>query len=69
MSPDFSKDFTLYTFTYDFVYAVVLTQKNELDHEIIISFMSSTFKGEKLNYSAVEKHDFIFFKEVKHFRF
>ena len=51
MSPDFSKEFILYTFTTDFSYAVVLTQKNHEDAEIPISFMSSTFKRDEINYS------------------
>ena len=51
MSPDFSKDFILYMFATEFSYAAVLTQKNHEDAEILISFMSSTFKGVELNYS------------------
>jgi hypothetical protein len=46
MSPDFSKDFTLYTFASDRSYVAVLTQKNNDNNEIPISFMSYAFKGE-----------------------
>jgi hypothetical protein len=46
MSPDFSQDFTLYTFASDRSYVVVLTQKNVESNEIPISFMRSSFKGE-----------------------
>jgi hypothetical protein len=46
MSPDFTKDFTLYTFASDRSYVAVLTQKNNDNNEIPISFMSSSFKGE-----------------------
>ena len=53
MSPYFSKDFILYTFANDFYYASVLTQKNQEDTEIPISFMISTFKGVEINYSKV----------------
>jgi hypothetical protein len=45
MSPDFSQDFTLYTFASDRSYVVVLTQKNAESDEIPIAFMSSYFKG------------------------
>jgi hypothetical protein len=45
MSPDFDKDFTLYTFALDRSYVVVLTHKNNDNHEIPISFMSFVFKG------------------------
>ena len=41
MSPDFDKDFILYTFSTYFPYVVVLTQKHAEDTEIPISFMSS----------------------------
>jgi hypothetical protein len=50
MSPNFSKYFTLYTFTSDRSYAAVLTQKNDDNNEIPISFMSYSFKGAELNY-------------------
>jgi ribonuclease HI len=45
MSPDFSQDFTLYTFASDRSYAAVLTQKNSENNEVPIAFMSSAFKG------------------------
>jgi len=68
MSPDFSQDFTLYTFTSDRSYAIILTQNNAENNEIPIAFMSSSFKGEELNYLAVEQQAYVIFKEVKHFR-
>jgi hypothetical protein len=68
MSPDFSKDFTLYTFTSDRSYVVVLTQKNDDNNEIPISFMSYAFKGAELKYPTVDQQDFVVFKAVKHFR-
>ena len=45
LSPDFSKDFYLYTFASDLSYAVVLTQKNDQGDEIRILFTSSAFTG------------------------
>ena len=68
MAPYFSKDFILYTIATDFSYAAFLTQKNHEDAEIPISFMSSTFKGAKLNYSQVDKQSYIVYKSVKHYR-
>jgi hypothetical protein len=62
MSPDFSQDFTLYTFAY-----VVLTQKNVESNEIPISFMRSAFRGEELNYPVVDQQTYAIFKAVKHF--
>jgi hypothetical protein len=67
MSPDFSQDFTLYTFASDRSYVVVLTQKNVENNEVPIAFMSSAFKGEKLNYQVVDQKAYAIFKEVNHF--
>jgi hypothetical protein len=53
MSPDFSQDFTLYTFASGRSYVVVLTQKNVERNEIHIIFMRSNLKGVELNYPAV----------------
>jgi hypothetical protein len=68
MSPDFSQDFTVYTFASDRSYAVVLTQKNAENNEVPIAFMSLAFKGTKLNYPAVDQQDYVVFKEVKNFQ-
>ena len=68
MSPEFNKDFVLYTFLTEFSYAVVLTQKHHDDPEISIYFMSSTFKGAELNYSHIDKQTYAIYKSVKHYR-
>jgi hypothetical protein len=68
MSPDFSQDFTLYTFASDRSYAAVLTQKNFDNNEVPIAFMRSAFKGVELNYPAIDRQAYTIFKAVKHFR-
>jgi hypothetical protein len=68
MSPDFSQDFTLYTFASDRSYAAVLTQKNVENNEVPIAFMSSSFKGVEINYPVVDRQAYVVFKVVKHFR-
>ena len=68
MSPDFSQDFTLYTFASDHSYAAVLTQKNSENNEVPIAFMRSAFKGAELNYLVVDRQAYAVFKAVKHFR-
>jgi hypothetical protein len=68
MSPDFSQDFTLYTFASDRSYAAFLNQKNAKSNEVPIAFMSSSFKGTKLNYLAVDRQAYIVFKVVNHFQ-
>ena len=61
-SPDFDKDFILYTFASDNSLAVVLTQKEEGEDEFPISFMSIGLQG------AIDKKAYTVFKEVKQFR-
>jgi hypothetical protein len=68
MRPDFSQDFTLYTFASDRSYAVVLTQKNVENNKVPIAFMSSAFKGEEINYPVVDQQAYVVFKVVNHFR-
>jgi hypothetical protein len=68
MSPYFSQDITLYTFASDHSYVAVLTQKNAEKNEVLIAFMSFSFKGIELNYPAVDRQAYAIFKAVKHFR-
>ena len=67
-SPDFDKDFILYTFASDDSLAAVLTQKEDGGDEIPISFMSTGLQGAGLNYPAIDKQAYAVFKEVKQFR-
>ena len=66
MSPEFSRDFTLYTFAFDRSYVVVLSQNNAKNNEVPIAFMSSSFKGAELNYPVVDQQDYVVFKAIKH---
>ena len=54
-SPNFKKDFILYTFTSDDSLAVVLTQKEDGGDEYPISFMITSLQGAELNYLVVNK--------------
>ena len=67
-SLNFKKDFILYTFVSDDSLAAVLTQKEDGGDEYPISFMSTGLQGDELNYRAVGKQDYVFFKVVKQFR-
>ena len=67
-SPNFEKEFILYTFSSDNSLAIVLMQKGELGDEYPISFMSTGLQGDKLNYLAMEKQAYAVFKETKQFR-
>ena len=48
-SPNFEKDFILYTFALDNSFAAVPIQKGELGDEYPISFMSTGLQGAELN--------------------
>jgi hypothetical protein len=47
--------------------SLYLHEKNIENNEIPIAFMSSNFKGEELNYLAVDQQTYVVFKAVKHF--
>jgi hypothetical protein len=67
LSPDFSRDFILYTFASEIAFTIVLTQKNCEGDEFPIAFMISSLQGEELDYPKVEKQDYVIFKVVNHF--
>ena len=67
-SPNFDKEFILYTFASNHLIMAVLTQKNEVKEEFLVSFMSIGLQRAKLNYPAIDKQDFAVFKVVKHFQ-
>ena len=67
-SPNFEKDFILYTFASDDSLAAVLTKKEDGGDEYPISFMSTGLEGAELNYPAVDKQAYAVFKAVKQFR-
>ena len=67
-SPNFEKDFILYTFASDNSLAAVLTQKEDGGDEYPISFMSTSMQGDELNYPTVDKQAYVVFKVVKQFR-
>ena len=66
-SPNFEKDFILYTFTSDDSLAAVLTQKEYGRDEYPISFMNTGLQGGELNYPTVDKQAYAVFKAVKQF--
>jgi hypothetical protein len=68
MSPDFEKEFILYTFASDCSYEGVLTQKNPEGFKVPIYFMTSRLQGVKLKYHDIDKYAYVVFKEIKYFR-
>ena len=67
-SPDFEKDFILYTFSSYNSIADVRKKKGKLEDEYPISFMSTRLQGGELNYPVVEKQAYVIFKAAKQFR-
>ena len=67
-SPNFKKDFMLYTFASDDSLAAVLTQKEDGGDKYPISFMSTVLQGVELNYPMADKKAYIVFKVVNKFR-
>ena len=58
----------MYTFASDDSLAAVLTQKEDVGDEYLISFMSIGLQGGELNYLAMDKQAYAVFKAVKQFR-
>jgi hypothetical protein len=67
-SPDFSKNFFLYTFASDQSLAAIITQKDYENNEAPISFMSTNLQRDELNYLTIDKQYYTVYKAVKHFR-
>ena len=67
-SPDINKEFILYTLSLDHSIVVVLTQKEEVGDDFLISFMTSGLKGVEINYISIDKQTFATFKSVKYFQ-
>lgn len=53
-SPNYCRDFQLFSFVSDFTMAIVLLQKNIEGMEQPIAFMSKAFQGLKFNYELME---------------
>lgn len=54
-SQNFDRDFILYTFPSNDSIFVVLTQKDEVGEEFLVSFMITWLQGVKLNYPTIDK--------------
>jgi hypothetical protein len=66
-SPDFNRDFFLYTFASNILLDAVLTLKDDDNNEALMSFMSTNLQGAELNYPAIDKHAYAVYKAMKHF--
>ena len=58
ISPNFEKDFQIYSFASEHIIAGVLLQKNEEGHEHPIAFYRKTLRDAPLKYNILEKQAF-----------
>ena len=68
ISPDFSKDFLIFSFASEHTVAAVLLQKNLEGMEQPISFFSKALRDAPLKYNIMEKQAYALVKALKYFR-
>jgi len=66
-SPDFSKDFIIFSFASEHTVAGVLLQKNDENMEQPIAFYSKTLRDAPLRYNILEKQAYSLVQAVKEF--
>jgi hypothetical protein len=67
-SPDFMKDFILFSFTSEHTIVGVLLQKDEQNFEKPIAYFSRTLRDAPLRYDIMEKQAYALVKSLKEFR-
>ena len=68
ISPNFTKDFYIFSFASEHTIAVVLLQNNDLGQEQPISFFSRALRDAPLKYNIMEKTALALVKALKDFR-
>lgn len=68
VSPDFAKDFIIYSFASRDTIAGILRQKDDEGDERPIAFMSKPLCDSETRYTIIEKQAYTLVKSVKHFR-
>jgi hypothetical protein len=68
ISPDFTKDFYLFSFASEHTIATVLLQTNNEGYEQPIAFFNKDLRDASLNYKIMEKQAFSLVKAIKDFR-
>jgi len=68
ISPDYSRDFIIFSFASLDTIAGVLMQKDTDNYEHPMDFMSKVLRDSELNYSIIEKKAYAMVKSLKHFR-
>ena len=68
ISPDFTKDFLIFSFASEHTVAIVLLQKNPKGQEQPIAFFSKALRDAPLKYNIMEKQAYALVKALKDFR-
>jgi ribonuclease HI/transposase InsO family protein len=68
ISPNYAKDFQIFSFASEDTIAGVLLQKNDDGQEQPIAFMSKALQNSELNYTTMEKQAYALVKSLKYFR-
>jgi hypothetical protein len=66
-SPDYTKEFLIFSFSSEHTIAAVLLQKNEESFERPIAFFSKILRDVELKYDILEKHAYAMVKALKSF--
>ena len=68
ISPDFKKDFIIFSFASEHTIAAVLLQKNDQGYEQPIAFFSKSLRDAALKYNIMEKPALDLVKAIKYFK-
>jgi hypothetical protein len=68
VSPDYAKEFFIFSFASEETIAAVLLQKNEEGHEQPISFFSKALRDAELKYDILEKKAYALVQSLKAFK-
>jgi hypothetical protein len=68
ISPDYTKDFYLFSFASEHTIATILLQKNSEGYEQPIEFFNKDLRDVALNYNIMEKQVFSLVKAIRDFR-
>jgi len=68
LSPEFSKDFLIFSFSSENIVEGVLLQKNQEGSEHLISFYRKMLRDAPLKYNILEKHAYALVQALKEFR-
>jgi hypothetical protein len=67
VSPNFTKDFIIFSFASKDTIESILLQKNDQGDEKPITFKRKNIRESNLNYTITEKQAYALFKSLKHF--